>query len=469
MSIILLLPLLSVLSEELFKGSLEGYLTLDEITEMMRNYSKKHKNLELLTIGKTHLNSDILGLKLINPHKPRMLIIGGHHARELISMTQIFFLLEHVLALNLNNREIIFIPVLNVEGLAAICQEYKSNKKILEIRKNMRPNSCSIRERGVDLNRNYGYKWGYDNKGSSDNPCSEEYRGESAFSELETQAIKDLLEIYQFDSVISYHSFGDRYIRPTEFIEKSISDFPSSHQSLYNIIKGTLPKDFSFGSVQELHKLNANGSFMDYVFSLGIFTIEVEIGPQQIYNFNPQREIIEEILKSHLKPFEVIYNHTTSNLVAQASNQGRNVLIEIQNLGLAMEFSKELVISVGNSTFEFKMVSENKVRIVGKAIFVEIPNLAPDQKVNIELIIFSHSHVANVTGYFWPKGELEKGFSCDLDFKVKDNGHSVKVIILVTSAALILVLVAILIICLRNRKEDLSFVEMVEIIPDVPS
>jgi hypothetical protein len=30
---------------------------------------------------------------------------------------------------------------------------------------------------GVDLNRNYEYKFGFDNEGSSDNPCQEDYRG----------------------------------------------------------------------------------------------------------------------------------------------------------------------------------------------------------------------------------------------------------------------------------------------------
>ena len=30
---------------------------------------------------------------------------------------------------------------------------------------------------GVDLNRNFGYKWAYDNIGSQGRGCSEEYRG----------------------------------------------------------------------------------------------------------------------------------------------------------------------------------------------------------------------------------------------------------------------------------------------------
>ena len=43
---------------------------------------------------------------------------------------------------------------------------------------------------GVDLNRNFGFKYAYDSVGSSSNGCSEEYRGTAAFSEPETRAIQ---------------------------------------------------------------------------------------------------------------------------------------------------------------------------------------------------------------------------------------------------------------------------------------
>ena len=41
---------------------------------------------------------------------------------------------------------------------------------------------------GVDLNRNYPTRWGYDNEGSSPNPTSDTYRGPAPASEPETQA-----------------------------------------------------------------------------------------------------------------------------------------------------------------------------------------------------------------------------------------------------------------------------------------
>ena len=63
-------------------------------------------------------------------------------------------------------------------------------------RKNRRNTNCGNgTTRGVDLNRNFGYEWGANNTGSSPDPCSDVYRGESAFSEPETQAVRILFWI----------------------------------------------------------------------------------------------------------------------------------------------------------------------------------------------------------------------------------------------------------------------------------
>lgn len=45
---------------------------------------------------------------------------------------------------------------------------------------------------GVDLNRNFGYRWG--GKGTSRNMCSEIYAGNKAFSEPESDAIRNFFD-----------------------------------------------------------------------------------------------------------------------------------------------------------------------------------------------------------------------------------------------------------------------------------
>lgn len=90
------------------------------------------------------------------------------------------------------------------------------------VRKNMnfdpsRPNPCRGKydSQGVDLNRNYGYKFGYDNIGSANNPCDEQYRGARAFSEPEVRNMKNFLESHpDIKIVINIHSWGNLLITP---------------------------------------------------------------------------------------------------------------------------------------------------------------------------------------------------------------------------------------------------------------
>ena len=113
----------------------------------------------------------------------------------------------------INNREIWFIPVVNPDG-------YVYNELIEPNgggmhRKNRLDTNCGNGDnRGVDLNRNYGYGWGSDDTGSSPNPCSATYRGESEFSEPETQAVRDFIIEHQFKNVLHYHSYWNTYIHP---------------------------------------------------------------------------------------------------------------------------------------------------------------------------------------------------------------------------------------------------------------
>jgi len=46
---------------------------------------------------------------------------------------------------------------------------------------------------GVDLNRNFGYKWG--GKGTSKDICKDTYAGSKPFSEPESDAIRNFFEI----------------------------------------------------------------------------------------------------------------------------------------------------------------------------------------------------------------------------------------------------------------------------------
>jgi len=138
--------------------------------------------------------------------KPAMLLTGAHHAREVMSVQLPLYAIlrmlhgyvhqdPHYVDLLTQNKYYV-IPVVNVDGLAYIEEEWNKTKTLKNKRKNMNPhdnfNGCDATESGVDLNRNYAVDW---NKpgGNSKIPCEESYRGVHPFSEPETKAIRDFL------------------------------------------------------------------------------------------------------------------------------------------------------------------------------------------------------------------------------------------------------------------------------------
>ena len=67
---------------------------------------------------------------------------------------------------------------------------------------------------GVDINRNYDYKFGYDEEGSVRDPCDDIYRGTHAFSEPETQAISGFCKNRSIQFALNAHAFGNAILFP---------------------------------------------------------------------------------------------------------------------------------------------------------------------------------------------------------------------------------------------------------------
>lgn len=72
---------------------------------------------------------------------------------------------------------------------------------------------------GVDLNRNYDFKFGSNNVGSNPNPCAEDYRGPYPFSEPETQVMRDFLQSFKDRIVMAFnfHAYGNLLIYPFNY------------------------------------------------------------------------------------------------------------------------------------------------------------------------------------------------------------------------------------------------------------
>lgn len=81
--------------------------------------------------------------------------------------------------------------------------------------------TCDPTAGGVDLNRNYGYKWGYteytQHGAQDDTECGlSTFMGKTAFSEPETQVMKEFLTTHkdEINLVYNLHCPGNLFITP---------------------------------------------------------------------------------------------------------------------------------------------------------------------------------------------------------------------------------------------------------------
>ncbi len=213
-----------------------GYFTYAEMISKMNNLAAAYPGLvSVYSIGNSANGNAIYGIKLsdnvgTDENEPEILYTGLQHAREAIGGTSMIFFMQY-LAENyaadnrikelLDNREIFIIPCLNPDGYmynySGASASYPTSGGGLW-RKSRRNTGGGASNIGVDLNRNYGVDWGNcagatSSCGSNDK-TDDTYYGTSAFSEPETQALRNFVFSRQFINAIDQHCYGPYYSLP---------------------------------------------------------------------------------------------------------------------------------------------------------------------------------------------------------------------------------------------------------------
>ncbi len=216
-------------------GSMGGFYTMDEVYEKLDSMRIQYPNLitQKFSIGTSIEGRPIYVTKIsdnpdVDEDEPEVFFNSLIHAREPAAMMGVMYYMYYLLenygvdpevTYLVNNREIYFMPVFNVDGYEYNHATNPSGGGMW--RKNRRNNGSSY---GVDLNRNFGYKWGYDNSGSSGSPSSETYRGTAPFSEPETDAFRDFVESRNFLTGLNYHTYSNLLIIPWGYINQETPD-----------------------------------------------------------------------------------------------------------------------------------------------------------------------------------------------------------------------------------------------------
>ena len=210
-------------------GSMQGNYTLDELNERFDELQAQYPNIisNRVVIGESVEGRDIWAFKVsdnpnVDEDEPEVLYTALTHSREPLGMMNLIYFVQLLaeeqnsnteLEYLISNREMWFIPIVNPDGYA-YNELIEPNGGGMHRKNRLNTNCGNGSNRGVDLNRNYGFGWGSNDTGSSPNPCSATYRGDTEFSEPETQAVRDFIINHEFNNVLHYHCYSNVYIHP---------------------------------------------------------------------------------------------------------------------------------------------------------------------------------------------------------------------------------------------------------------
>lgn len=329
-----------------------GYRTLGDYNHDMGQLAAKHPSLVRgFTLERPSLDGrPIRGIEIgKNVHRPNtgqptFLLMGLHHAREWPSgELAMEFATDLAMSYGKDKRitrlltkaRVIVIPVVNVDGfdLSRTDGEYVDLRDLNDydplggtasvlatpghayMRKNCRvvdgqdtpDGSCRALlatpggfGHGTDLNRNYGGFWG--GPGASEVLAEPDYRGSGAFSEPETQNIRDLVRHRQITMLISNHTFSNLVLRPNGVNPATIAadgepvgDAPD--EKALKQLGARMAAQNGYANIHGWQLYDTTGTTEDYTYNAtGGFGYTFEIGPDEFHP--PYADVVDEYLGS---------------------------------------------------------------------------------------------------------------------------------------------------------------------------
>lgn len=257
-------------------GSMGGYFTYTEMQNILDTMALLFPS--LITNKQALSPQSIEGRNIwfvkisdnpgVDESEPELLYDALHHAREGASLSQLIFYMWYLLEnystnpdiqFLVDNTEMFFMPCVNPDGY--VYNQTTNPNGGGMWRKNRRNNGTTF---GVDLNRNYGYNWGYDNVGSSPTSSSDTYRGTAGFSEPETQAIRNFCNARQFKTALNAHTYGNLLIYPWGYLPSFYTPDSATYVNWATYMSET--SRFLYGTGDQTVNYVTNGDSDDWMY-----------------------------------------------------------------------------------------------------------------------------------------------------------------------------------------------------------
>lgn len=252
------------------KSTFGGYYRFAEMEAAMNTLVTNYSAIaQRISIGKTAEGRDIWVIKISDnvgtdeANEPELLYMGLQHAREAITGASMIFFMQYLCEQYgkdarikdlVNNREIYIIPCFNPDGWEHNYTlntngggGWRKNRSKVDSVKSGKSYSYTY---GVDLNRNWGVDWANCStpiKGSatscgSGTKSDDTYWGASAFSELETQAVRNFTKERHIAIGFDQHAFGPYYSLPFGRQSLHLNEMPQKGIDFFTAIPALMGK-----------------------------------------------------------------------------------------------------------------------------------------------------------------------------------------------------------------------------------
>ena len=308
------------------------FYSYDDLTILLYELKDRHPDIfSFNSIGETYEGRDIWLVKIsdnveLDEDEPEVFYTGGIHGNEKVAFQVV---IESIKAISenysdvfvnesfsnrikniVNNTELYFVPMLNPDGCEACT------------RKNRKPNPCFLGKtlfRGVDLNRNFDYRWYEYNRNPIryftrsqysiiscpfldfwtliDGPGNGTYRGPYPFSEKESKAIRDFVGKHEIKSSIDYHCCGMDISYPWRWTFS-----PTPDETIFLSIAENMSKynHYKVKGIDKFQNTLGIGLLDEWLYGEhGVISFTMELASLNL-NKIPVKESINDICFTHL-------------------------------------------------------------------------------------------------------------------------------------------------------------------------
>ncbi|MBO5884953.1 MAG: hypothetical protein J6Q51_04070 [Clostridia bacterium] len=266
--------------------------------DFLNQFDYLKQQIDYFVYGKSYLGQDLIAFHKGSYNTQQLIITGGIHAREYISVQVVIDLLKSY------NKNIgcYFLPMLNPDGVRLVVDGvfWIKDKNYRNYLINLNNNKYDFslwkaNARGVDLNVNFDAMWGA-GKYIKNYPCASGYIGEYPISEIENKNFLNFVTNKQIFASISYHSKG----------EVVYYGFEKLNKKQLNIAKNTAKNISKLLNYSYLQSKNSSGGLSDYLsYCCNIPSFTIELGSDK-YTHPIQLNFIKEVEKNQSKVLDYL-------------------------------------------------------------------------------------------------------------------------------------------------------------------